>query len=574
MIGEVIGSYRIVSELGRGGMGILYRVEHVQLGRPAALKMLLPALARDPELVQRFFHEAKAAAAIDHPGIVEIYDFGTHADGSAYIVMELLTGETLLARLRRGPIPPAEGAALIAQVAGALAAAHAQRIVHRDLKPDNIFLTPNDAIPGGVQVKLLDFGIAKLQAPDGGDGGGTFRTQTGQLIGTPAYMSPEQCMGKADLDHRTDLYSLGCILFHVLCGRPPFLSEHGSGVLIAAQLRDPPPPPRSLAPTLAPALEAIVLRLLEKEPDARYASAVEVKAALIAAGAEAPSTALLAAQLGAAPTERQVAPGPTSTSSTSSAAAGATPTTTRSGAAGEVATPTPADGAAAARPAGPARWLMIGGAAVAIAGVAAFLVVRATRDDDGGRAAAPPSDAAVVAVTIDAAPLATATIDAAPAVAVPVDATPLATATIDAAPVVTAPVDAGSPGADATVSSALTPDADGGAAPLPDAAAAPGITPASEPRLTLAAATVAAGAAVDVAFAAPLHAAPGEQFWITIVAAGAPDTTWGAYRYIDDGAQAIQLTAPTAPGAYEVRLHGNYPTRTTNVVARAAIQVQ
>ncbi|HEY5927601.1 MAG TPA: serine/threonine-protein kinase, partial [Kofleriaceae bacterium] len=262
MIGQVIGNYRIVSELGRGGMGMVYRAEHTQLGRPAALKMLLPALSSDPSIVQRFFNEARAASAIDHPGIVEVYDFGTHTDGSAYIVMPLLKGESLEARLKQTRVAPLEGASWIVQVLSALAAAHQRGIVHRDLKPDNIFLVPNELMPGGTQVKLLDFGIAKL-ADDKAAG---VKTQTGMMIGTPAYMSPEQCMGRPDLDHRTDIYSIGCILFHLATGRPPFISDHGTGMIIAAQMRDAPPDPRSLNPNIPSALVAIVLRCLEKEP--------------------------------------------------------------------------------------------------------------------------------------------------------------------------------------------------------------------------------------------------------------------------------------------------------------------
>src|SRR5687768_8713487 len=140
-------------------MGMVYRADHVQLGRPAALKMLLPQFSSDAAIVQRFFNEARAASAIDHPGIVEIYDFGTHTDGRAYIVMALLKGESLETRLQRGPIAPIEGATILAQVVGALGAAHARGIVHRDLKPDNIYLTPNELMPGGIQIKLLDFGI-------------------------------------------------------------------------------------------------------------------------------------------------------------------------------------------------------------------------------------------------------------------------------------------------------------------------------------------------------------------------------------------------------------------------------
>ncbi|HEY5934417.1 MAG TPA: serine/threonine-protein kinase, partial [Kofleriaceae bacterium] len=285
MIGQVVGNYRISSELGRGGMGIVYVGEHVQLGRPVAIKMLLPQLSNDPGIVQRFFNEARAASAIDHPGIVEIIDFGYAQDGRAFLVMALLKGESLEARLQRGPLPPLEGASIVAQVVAALGAAHARGIVHRDLKPDNIFLAPNEMMPNGVQVKLLDFGIAKLA----GDRGGEFKTQTGMLIGTPAYMSPEQCMGKSDLDHRTDLYSIGCILFHVLCGRPPFIGEGGTGMMIAAHLRDPAPHPQSIDPAIPAPLAAIVMRLLEKEPAARFQTAHEVRLALIAAGATSPT---------------------------------------------------------------------------------------------------------------------------------------------------------------------------------------------------------------------------------------------------------------------------------------------
>ena len=293
MIGQVIGNYRVVAELGKGGMGVVYRAEHVQLGRPAALKMLLPQFSSDAAIVQRFFNEARAASGIDHPGIVEIYDFGTHTDGCAYIVMALLKGESLEHRLVSGPLSPQDGATIIAQVAAALSAAHQRGIVHRDLKPDNIFLVPNELIAGGLQVKILDFGIAKLA--DEKTAG--FKTQTGAMMGTPAYMSPEQCMGKADLDHRTDIYSLGCILFQVLCGRPPFTSEQGTGMLIAAHIRDAAPDPRTVNPAVPPALAAIIMRCLEKEPAARFQSAGELRNALVQAGANAPLSQPPQAQL-------------------------------------------------------------------------------------------------------------------------------------------------------------------------------------------------------------------------------------------------------------------------------------
>jgi serine/threonine-protein kinase len=265
VIGQVIGNYVIVSELGKGGMGMVYRAEHTKITRTVALKILLPQHSADPETVQRFFTEARAASSIDHPGTVEIYDFGIHPDGRAYLVMELLTGQSLGQLLQHGPLPPLDAGAIVGQVVSVIAAAHARGIIHRDLKPDHIVLEPSETVPGGFQVKLLDFGIAKMIFEQGSGP----KTQTGAMIGTPAYMSPEQCMGKSDLDHRTDLYAIGCILFHALCGRAPFTSEHGTGMLIAAHLRDAPPDPRSIDARIPPALAGIALRLLEKEPAAR-----------------------------------------------------------------------------------------------------------------------------------------------------------------------------------------------------------------------------------------------------------------------------------------------------------------
>ena len=268
MIGEVIGNYRVVALLGEGGMGVVYRAEHVQLGKQVALKVVQPALSADPMMVQRFFTEARAASSIDHPGIVEVNDFGTHADGRAYLVMTLLRGENLEERLERGPLPVTEAITILAQAAAALAAAHDRGIIHRDLKPDNIFLVPNEMMPSGTQVVLLDFGIAKLTTERSSN-----CTQVGALIGTPAYMSPEQCTGRADLDHRTDLYCLGCILFHALCGRPPFVSDQGTGVMVAAHMLDRPPTPSSIEPCVPSAVEAIVMQLLEKDPAERFQTA-------------------------------------------------------------------------------------------------------------------------------------------------------------------------------------------------------------------------------------------------------------------------------------------------------------
>jgi tRNA A-37 threonylcarbamoyl transferase component Bud32 len=278
VIGSTLGSYTIQRELGRGGMGAVFVGVHALLGRQAAIKVLLPELSRHRDIVQRFFNEARAATAIKHPGIVEVYDFGTAADGSAYIVMELLAGESLASRLQRGRLAPAQALLVARQVAAALGAAHRAGIVHRDLKPDNIYLEPDEESALGARVKLLDFGIAKLS-----DAGALTRTSAGAVMGTPYYMAPEQCRGAPDLDHRADLYALGCVLYEMLCGRPPFVADVPTAVL-SAHLVTAPVPPRSLAPDVPPELEAIALWLLAKAPDHRPASADALIAELTAVG--------------------------------------------------------------------------------------------------------------------------------------------------------------------------------------------------------------------------------------------------------------------------------------------------
>jgi len=276
MVGQVLGSYRLIGELSSGGMGTIYRAQHELLGRSAAVKLLRAELTANEELLERFFNEAKAATAIRHPGIVEVYDFGYADDGRAYLVMELLDGEDLGERIKRcGRLSEAETEKIGRQIAGALRAAHAKGIVHRDLKPDNVFLVP-DADGRGDRVKVLDFGIAKLLdlSPTS-----VRHTQTGALMGTPLYMAPEQAQAASEIDHRADLYSLGCMLYEMLAGQPPFVAE-GAGEIIALQLFAPPEPPSRRLTALHPGLDAIVMRLLEKEPGARYQHAVEVHDAL------------------------------------------------------------------------------------------------------------------------------------------------------------------------------------------------------------------------------------------------------------------------------------------------------
>src|SRR5262245_57398243 len=275
MAGEIVGSYRLVRKIGEGGMGAVYLGEHTLLGRPAAVKMLLRDLSHREELVARFFNEARAATAVKHPGIVEIYDFGYHTDGSAYIVMEYLEGESLASRLatmRR--LPEARATALCRQIAGALGAAHAKGIVHRDLKPDNVFIVRDPDTQDGERTKILDFGIAKLASEQAG----ISKTRTGTVLGTPAYMSPEQSKGAGNVDARADLYALGCILFEMLCGRPPFVAE-GGGEVMAQHIYAPVPMPSSIAP-IAPQLEQLILRALAKDPPQRFQSADDMISAL------------------------------------------------------------------------------------------------------------------------------------------------------------------------------------------------------------------------------------------------------------------------------------------------------
>ncbi|HET6614163.1 MAG TPA: serine/threonine-protein kinase [Kofleriaceae bacterium] len=273
MIDRTLSNYKITSKLGEGGMGEVYLAEHVMMGKLAAIKTLRRELCGNPELVNRFFNEARSATMIKHPGIVDIYDFGYHDDGSAYIIMELLEGDDLSARLDGGAqLPMVEVAELGSQIADALAAAHGAGIIHRDLKPDNIFLCPDRAVFGGNRVKLLDFGIAKLTSDRMAV---TAKTRTGTVMGTPYYMAPEQCRGASDIDHRVDLYALGCILFEMTCGQVPFTGT-GMGELLIAHVTEPPPPVRTLRPDADLAMVQLIERLLSKDRDDRVQRAAEV----------------------------------------------------------------------------------------------------------------------------------------------------------------------------------------------------------------------------------------------------------------------------------------------------------
>jgi eukaryotic-like serine/threonine-protein kinase len=281
MIGQQFGNYKAISLLGEGGMGAVYLAEHPAIGRRVAVKVLHKNYIRDENLLTRFLNEARAANAIRHPNIIEILDSGTIADGTPFLVMELLEGESLGTRIRRvGALPLQTAVEFCYQTASALGAAHKKGIVHRDLKPDNLFVVPDPHDPERERIKVLDFGIAKLQQGSASD---SVKTRTGTLMGTPIYMSPEQCRGTKTVDHRSDIYSLGIIFFEMLCGQPPFVSE-GFGELVNMHLNVAPPAPSSQNANVSPTLDAIVLKMLAKNPDERFADMGELQTALKGSG--------------------------------------------------------------------------------------------------------------------------------------------------------------------------------------------------------------------------------------------------------------------------------------------------
>lgn len=300
-LGRVVDRrYRVLSLLGTGGMGLVYKVEHLQLGKVAAMKVLHPEMARDAEAVRRFRTEAQAVSKLDHPHIVQTFDFGQWED-ALYLVMEYLKGEDLAALVKReGPLPFDRAAGLFVQVCSALTEAHEGGVIHRDLKPENIFVVARR--DGTEHAKVLDFGLAKLrERADGGD-----ITSRNQVIGTPYYMSPEQVRSEP-LDARTDIYSLGATLYRVLTGTPPFQATTPIGVL-TKHITDALEPPRRRAPELhLPAeADAILSRAMAKSPTDRYGSAEEVRRALETALARHPRS-LQPAPLAEAPTRAPVA---------------------------------------------------------------------------------------------------------------------------------------------------------------------------------------------------------------------------------------------------------------------------
>jgi serine/threonine-protein kinase len=272
LLGSRIGQYRIVEQIGRGGMGVVYRAVHEGIGQLAAVKVLSPACASDPEYLLRFINEARAASRVHHPGLVKIFDYGklesdeAGAAGLPYILMEYLQGELLRARIKRArkagrALPLGEALRFARQAASALAAAHDKGIVHRDLKPENVMLVAEEEAPGGERVKVLDFGIARFASED------AHHTTAGRVIGTGAYMSPEQCVGGDDLDGRSDVYALGVVLYEMLAGVTPFRGDFGA--LVRMHLNDDPPPLAESCPGVPDEVARLVHRMLAKEPSRR-----------------------------------------------------------------------------------------------------------------------------------------------------------------------------------------------------------------------------------------------------------------------------------------------------------------
>lgn len=265
-----IGPYRIVRQLGEGGMGTVFEAVHEQIERRVAIKVILPDYARDAEFTARFFNEARVVNRVGHPGLVQISDYGRLPDGTAYIVMEFLEGETLAKRLEQpgGKLSLPEVIQLGWQLADSLAAAHDKGIVHRDLKPENVMIVPDPYMANGERTKLLDFGIAKVAELGALEPAQGAKTKANQVMGTPDYMSPEQCAGAAGVDGKSDVYSLGVMLFKMLAGRSPFVAETSSQIM-GMHMFVAPPLLRELAPNVPQPLAELVHRMLAKNAEAR-----------------------------------------------------------------------------------------------------------------------------------------------------------------------------------------------------------------------------------------------------------------------------------------------------------------
>ncbi|MBO6933984.1 MAG: serine/threonine protein kinase [Deltaproteobacteria bacterium] len=337
MIGRVLsGLYKVDSRIGEGGMGTVYMAFHVHLERPFAVKVLSEKVAANKQAVDRLLMEAKAASSIDHENIVDVVSFDATEDGKVFLVMEMLEGTSLADLVDKGPMKVERALPIALQVCEALHAAHERNIVHRDLKPDNVFIVRKKDADF---VKVLDFGISKVKTAEAEQ---VRMTRTGQLVGTPLYMSPEQAKGEADVDRRADVYALGVMLFEMLAGEPPF---EGSNYfqLLWKHGNEAPPELSDKRAEVPPGVAAAVMKALSKSPDDRFQTMAEMGAALVAG---APGIALDPDRLVSLPPRQVVAGTPVAS-----------------------ATPTPEPAAAA--PGRAWRW-GLAGAVLAIIGVAGF----------------------------------------------------------------------------------------------------------------------------------------------------------------------------------------------------------
>ena len=272
LTGKQLGQYQLVAPLGEGGMAVVYKAYQPSMERYVALKILPRQYAADPTFLQRFQQEARIIASLEHPGILPVYDYG-QADGYTYIVMRFVQGHTLADLLQGEPLPPSQIAEIMGKIAAALDHAHTRGVVHRDVKPSNVLIDQNG------NLLLTDFGVAKMLLAS------AKLTASGAFIGTPTYASPEQCLGIQDIDRRSDVYSLGAILYEMATGRPPFHAETPMAIVIK-HIHDPLPLPRSLNPALPESVERVILKALAKQPEGRYQTAGEMAKALEAALAE------------------------------------------------------------------------------------------------------------------------------------------------------------------------------------------------------------------------------------------------------------------------------------------------
>ncbi|WP_328959157.1 serine/threonine-protein kinase [Kitasatospora purpeofusca] len=300
LVGRRVAGYRLEAEIGRGGMAVVYRAKDLRLGRTVAVKLLAPELARNEVFRRRFIHESQVAAAIDHPHIIPVFEAG-EADGILFIAMRYVEHGDLRGLISRGgPFPVERAAGLALQIASALDAAHDHDLVHRDVKPGNVLVAPGTDSEHPEHLYLADFGLTKKSLSLSG------LTGVGQIVGTLDYAAPEQISGRP-LDGRCDQYGLGCVVFEMLSGAPPFRRESDLA-LLWAHLNDPPPTVREHRPDLSPAVDEVIGRALAKAPEERFASCLQFVAELRAAATVPPATGPPGAQWGTAGPPTQVVP--------------------------------------------------------------------------------------------------------------------------------------------------------------------------------------------------------------------------------------------------------------------------